>query len=137
MSKFIYKALILIVIIIASYGLSAFINRQLVVAEAPANIPCSLFNEIEDFAKCEVEKRWGSSQWESFHAIIQKESGWNHLAINKSSGACGLVQSLPCSKLGDNWEDPRHQIMWGIDYIENRYGTPHEALDFHRLHNWY
>lgn len=46
------------------------------------------------------------SQWEFVDYIVSRESSWNPLAVNKSSGACSLVQALPCSKLGANWSDP-------------------------------
>ena len=90
-------------------------------------------SEIQEYAKSRVDE----GQWEYFNSIVIRESNWNHLAINKSSGACGLPQSLPCSKLGDNWQDPYHQIDWMVQYIENRYGSPYNAWVFWNNNHWY
>jgi len=63
--------------------------------------------------------------------LWKKESGWNYKATNSSSGAYGLPQALPGSKMakfGDDWKtNPATQIKWGLDYIEGRYGTPCKA----------
>lgn len=84
---------------------------------------------------------WVADQWECLDALWQQESSWNHLAENPSSGAYGIPQSLPASKLathGDDWAtNPATQIAWGLDYIVDRYGTPCSAWSFHRGHNWY
>lgn len=57
-----------------------------------------------------------------------KESGWNHKARNKSSGAYGIPQSYPGSKMASiasDWEtNPATQIKWGLKYIKGRYKTP-------------
>ena len=66
-----------------------------------------------------------------------KESGLNPYAVNKSSGACGLFQALPCSKLPCSLSDVACQAKWGVDYIKNRYGNPANALEFHYANNWY
>jgi hypothetical protein len=69
------------------------------------------------------------------------ESGWNENAVNTSSGACGIPQALPCSKMstfGSDYEtNPATQIRWGLDYIKNRYGTPTAAYDFWLANGWY
>ena len=69
--------------------------------------------------------------------LINKESGFNPYAWNKSSGAGGLFQALPFSKTGCELSDVDCQIKWGIGYISARYGNPTAALNFHYLHNWY
>ena len=69
--------------------------------------------------------------------LYSRESGLNQEAINPSSGACGLVQSLPCSKMECELEDLDCQLEWGYKYIKNRYGNAKEALNFHDEHNWY
>jgi hypothetical protein len=70
-----------------------------------------------------------------------RESGWNHLAENPSSGAYGIPQSLPGDKMaayGDDWRtNPVTQIRWGLSYIDNRYGTPCSAWGFFQRNNWY
>jgi hypothetical protein len=84
---------------------------------------------------------WGLSEWEAFDWIIRKESGWNHLAVNKHSGATGICQSLPAKKMqsaGDDYlTNPLTQVKWCISYIKQRYGTPTEARYFHKEHNWF
>lgn len=69
--------------------------------------------------------------------LICRESSLNPEAINPSSGACGLFQALPCSKLGCELTDVECQINWGKRYIEDRYGSVKAAIRFHNLHNWY
>jgi hypothetical protein len=82
-----------------------------------------------------VQTAWNAGEIGAFNELIQKESGWNPHAVNPTSGACGLPQALPCSKIKDR--SPEGQIRWAIQYIQNRYGTPTKALEFHREHNWY
>jgi hypothetical protein len=69
------------------------------------------------------------------------ESGWNEYAENPSSGAYGIPQALPGSKMatcGDDWAtNPATQICWGLGYIKDRYGTPTAAYDFWLANGWY
>ena len=66
--------------------------------------------------------------------IYQKESGNNPAAVNKSSGACGLGQSLPCSKMASvcpNWQtDYECQDRWFTGYMQSRYGSWSKAVSF-------
>jgi hypothetical protein len=63
-----------------------------------------------------------------------KESGISAHAVNKTSGACGLFQRLPCSvKLGD----VDGQLDNGMRYIKSRYGTIKNANQFLKTHGWY
>jgi hypothetical protein len=70
-----------------------------------------------------------------------KESDWKTTATNPSSGAYGVVQSLPAEKMASAGADYRTnyrtQINWGLDYVKDRYGSPCGALNFHYAHNWY
>lgn len=77
----------------------------------------------------------GVTDIESAYTIIMRESGCNPNAINKSSGACGIPQALPCSKLGTS--DPIEQIKWMQNYVNNRYGGWAGALSFWNQHHWY
>ena len=78
---------------------------------------------------------WSAGQWSCLDALWQHESGWSATATNYSSGAYGIPQSLPASKLaaaGSDWRtDPLTQVRWGVDYIAERYGSPCAALS-----NW-
>lgn len=69
--------------------------------------------------------------------LIAKESGWNPNAMNASSGACGLVQALPCSKLGPNWNDPVVALKWGDGYVKGRYGGWAGAWAHSQSRGWY
>jgi hypothetical protein len=70
-----------------------------------------------------------------------RESGWNPSADNPSSGAYGIPQALPASKMasaGADWQtNPTTQIKWGLGYIKATYGTPSAAWVFWQAHNWY
>ncbi|NGO78818.1 transglycosylase SLT domain-containing protein [Streptomyces sp. YC504] len=81
------------------------------------------------------------AQYNAFSQIVSRESGWNHTASNASSGAYGLVQALPGSKMssaGADWKtNPATQIKWGLDYMNSRYGSPVGAWNFWQQHHWY
>ena len=69
--------------------------------------------------------------------IVQKESSWNPSAVNGSSGACGLAQALPCSKMGANWNDPVVALKWQLNYVTKRYGSYQGAYNFWLANGWY
>ncbi len=74
------------------------------------------------------EYGFGQDQWGCLNNLVIGESGWNPKAVNASSGAYGLFQSLPANKMDSiatDWADnPVTQIRWGLDYIKRSYGTP-------------
>ncbi|MGH3311560.1 MAG: transglycosylase SLT domain-containing protein [Streptomyces sp.] len=80
------------------------------------------------------------SQFQCFSNIVEHESGWNVHAQNPS-GAYGLVQALPGSKMasaGPDWRDSATtQIKWGLGYMKDRYGSPCGAWSFWQSNNWY
>lgn len=82
-----------------------------------------------------------AGQFQCFSNIINQESTWNYKAVNKSSGAYGLVQALPGSKMasaGADWRtNPATQIKWGLNYMNDRYGSPCGAWSFHQANGWY
>jgi hypothetical protein len=84
---------------------------------------------------------FAEEQWAYLDALWHRESGWNHLAENPSSGAYGIPQSLPAIKMavvGDDWRtNPETQIRWGLAYIAARYGTPERAWAHSERFNWY
>ncbi|AXI79233.1 aggregation-promoting factor C-terminal-like domain-containing protein [Peterkaempfera bronchialis] len=83
----------------------------------------------------------GDGQFQCFSAIVERESGWDYTATNASSGAYGLVQALPGSKMasaGADWRtNPATQIKWGLNYMNSRYGSPCGAWSFWQSHHWY
>ncbi|GHG28019.1 hypothetical protein GCM10018791_50260 [Streptomyces zaomyceticus] len=82
-----------------------------------------------------------ASQFQCFSNIVNHESTWNYLAVNQSSGAYGLVQALPGSKMssaGADWQtNPATQIKWGLNYMDSRYGSPCGAWSFWQANRWY
>lgn len=84
---------------------------------------------------------FGEDQWSCLEALWTKESQWNHLAKNRSSGAYGIPQALPGSKMasaGSDWAtNPATQIQWGLGYIAGRYGTPCGAWGAFQSKGWY
>ncbi|MFL1999361.1 transglycosylase SLT domain-containing protein [Microbacterium sp. A1-JK] len=69
--------------------------------------------------------------------IVSRESSWNPNATNASSGACGLVQALPCSKVPGNGYDPVDNLRWATGYAEGRYGSWSAAYDFWTRNHWW
>lgn len=69
--------------------------------------------------------------------LIRRESGCNPHAVNKSSGACGVAQELPCGKSGCSMGDGACQVRWMNGYVTNRYGSWANAVAFHNSNNWY
>ncbi|QDG65758.1 MULTISPECIES: hypothetical protein [unclassified Pseudarthrobacter] len=84
---------------------------------------------------------WSADQMQCLQTLWTKESDWTTTATNASSGAYGIVQSLPAEKMASAGADYitnyRTQINWGLNYIQERYQSPCGALNFHLSHNWY
>lgn len=81
---------------------------------------------------------FGDDQWTCLDNLWSHESGWSQYAGNPSSGAYGIPQALPGSKMGAGWQDdPAVQINWGLNYIKGRYKTPCGAYSHWRSNNWY
>ncbi len=84
---------------------------------------------------------YGDSEFDCFNNIIIRESMWDIDATNPSSGAYGIPQALPGSKMatvGSDWRtNPATQIIWAIGYMEDRYGSPCAAWSFKRANGWY
>lgn len=82
-------------------------------------------------------------QWGCLDKLWMGESGWRYTATNPSSGAYGIPQSLPASKMGtiaSDWRtNPVTQIRWGLKYIKSVYGTPCGAWNTwqSRSPHWY
>jgi uncharacterized protein YabE (DUF348 family) len=84
---------------------------------------------------------WTGEEWTCLDLLWERESGWNHLAANPSSGAYGIAQALPGDKMasaGADWAtNPATQIEWGLGYIADRYGTPCGAWGHSESVGWY
>ncbi|MGO4691879.1 lytic transglycosylase domain-containing protein [Glaciibacter sp. 2TAF33] len=84
---------------------------------------------------------WGEDQYGCLVSLWSRESGWRVNAMNTSSGAYGIPQALPGSKMasaGSDWEtNAGTQIEWGLGYISGRYGTPCGAWAHSEDAGWY
>jgi len=116
---------------------SPIVGTPIVIPEAtkaptptPTPIPTNPFaKESPKGIAWEINKeRFGVENWEAWETLGNNESGWNPFSVNPSSGACGIPQALPCSKMGcENW-DYKCQVEWMAGYIEDRYTNPNGAL---------
>ncbi len=88
-----------------------------------------------------LDHGWSESEFACLDALWTRESNWRVNASNGSSGAYGIPQALPGSKMasaGPDWQtNPATQIAWGLGYVSGRYGTPCGAWSFFQSHNWY
>jgi len=97
----------------------------------------------KNFAKLYVAQsyNWTGQQFVCLGNLWTRESGWSHKAHNRSSGAHGIPQSLPGSKMakfGKDWySNPVTQIKWGANYIDKRYGNPCNAWAHSQRTGWY
>ena len=87
------------------------------------------------------EYGWGEEQYKCLNRLWTKESHWNYKAHNYRSGAHGIAQALPASKMAiisDDWRaNPVTQIRWGLHYIELRYETPCKAWSKFKRSRYY
>lgn len=96
-----------------------------------------------DFRSTETKINWlknaGISEldWGYVDFIISKESNWNPNSINRSSGACGLAQALPCGKVPGSPLDPVDNLSWANNYATKRYGSWEKAYNFWLVNKWW
>jgi hypothetical protein len=87
------------------------------------------------------EYGFSEKQYKCLNQLWTQESNWNYKSRNKSSGAHGIPQALPASKMNvvsTDWRtNPVTQIRWGLRYISIRYETPCKAWAKHKRSNWY
>jgi resuscitation-promoting factor RpfB len=80
---------------------------------------------------------FGEDQWPCLYNLWMHESGWRTTAANPS-GAYGIPQALPGSKMGEGWQtSAATQIQWGLGYIKGRYSTPCGAMSAWQSKGWY
>jgi hypothetical protein len=84
---------------------------------------------------------WSHRHFNCLDRLWTRESGWNHRARNRYSGAYGIPQALPGGKMrsaGRDWRtNPRTQVRWGLGYIKHRYGSPCRAWRHAKATGWY
>ena len=88
-----------------------------------------------------TEYAWGADQFTCLNRLWTKESHWNYRARNKKSGAHGIPQALPATRMesiSSDWRtNPVTQIRWGLRYIEARYMSPCAAWAKFKRSNYY
>ena len=84
---------------------------------------------------------WSGSEFSCLEPLWGHESGWSVSASNPSSGAYGIPQALPGSRMssaGPDWQSSAAtQIKWGLDYIQSTYGSPCGAWSHEQSDGWY
>ena len=116
-------------------ALVSSVSRQVEMARTPLG--------AKKVAKSILLNEYGFSEkeYKCLNSLWTKESHWNYKARNKSSGAHGIAQALPASKMNvvsTDWRtNPVTQIRWGLRYISIRYETPCKALAKHKRSNYY
>jgi uncharacterized protein YabE (DUF348 family) len=108
---------------------------------AGVNISVSPGSAQEIGKQLAAARGWGDDQFGCLLQLWNKESGWRVDAENRSSGAYGIPQALPGSKMasvGADWRtNPATQITWGLNYIGGRYGNPCGAWSASQAKGWY
>lgn len=94
-------------------------------------------SEMQQYARSILSEK----DYQALDFIITRESGWNPNNVNKKSGASGLCQSLPASKMAISGKDYKTnyktQINWCILYCNTRYGGIQKAKKFWLKHHWF
>jgi hypothetical protein len=84
---------------------------------------------------------WSSSQFSCLDPLWEYESRWSVTAANPGSGAFGIPQALPGSRMvsaGPDWQtSAATQITWGLRYIRGTYGSPCAAWSHEQAAGWY
>ena len=84
---------------------------------------------------------WTGGQWSCLNMLWTRESGWQMVWNTAGSGAYGIPQSLPASKMAsagaDYMTNPATQIRWGLGYIQATYGDPCTAWAHETANSWY
>lgn len=116
-------------------------------ASAPAPSPSPSYTALPSRSgaygppRAYAESLVGAAQFACLDPLWTRESGWNVYAQNPSSGAYGIPQALPGSKMasaGADWAtDGDTQVRWGVGYIDSTYGSPCNALDHENADGWY
>ena len=98
-------------------------------------------SEIQQYAHDMAVSKYGWSEAD-FTGLVKlwnRESGWNPKSYNRYSGACGIPQANPCSKIASSYGSNtwQNQIKWGLRYINGKYGSGATAWAFFQSNGWY
>jgi hypothetical protein len=111
-------------------------------AGSPASTPAAPSGSPQQIAAAMLGSfGWSSGELGCLQSLWNAESGWNPSATNPISGAYGIPQALPGSKMasaGADWQtNPATQIKWGLGYIQQVYGSPCAAWSHEQSTGWY
>ena len=116
-------------------ALVSAVSRQVELARTPLGAKKVAKSILMD------EYGFAEKEYKCLNQLWTKESNWNYKARNKNSGAHGIPQALPATKMNvvsTDWRtNPVTQIRWGLRYISIRYETPCKALSKHKRSNYY
>lgn len=108
---------------------------------SPFKFATTKFNRWYAKRYMKVRYDWKRAQFRCLAPLWGKESAWNERAHNSSSGAHGIPQAMPGSKMasvGKNWRsNPMTQIKWGLSYIKAVYKSPCRAWSHWKSRHWY
>lgn len=119
------------------------VKPEPIVTSDRTKITISRSRDFVGFAESQINNK---IQFKCFDELMHRESSWRsrknpELAKNKNSSAYGIPQALPGNKMathGSDWAfNPITQIRWALDYIDERYGSPCKALEFHDRKGYY
>lgn len=145
------KSTIIIISILAFFGLSACSPEEIAVwnslspnqqEQIKEQIGGTKQNYRELGRTLAIEhKGYSEADFQCLDNVIKRESAWRNVPNAAGGRAYGIPQALPGSKMashGADWKtNPRTQILWLLDYIEDRYGSPCKAWDFKKTKSWY
>lgn len=111
------------------------------IAPVPVPVPASANAALGQKMAAAYPYDWSGGQWSCLDWLWTRESGWRMVWNYQGSGAYGIPQSLPASKMAaagaDYMTDPATQIRWGLAYIASAYGTPCGAWAHEEADSWY
>jgi hypothetical protein len=110
--------------VLVAIGISLFTP-----AYADAPVQAKPLMTIQEYAAVLVDDK---TQMKCLGLLYGKESAWNPDAVNGSHYGIpqGRSEYLKTAL-------PEQQIMWGLKYIDNRYGSPCKAWDFFQKNNYH
>lgn len=119
-----------------------YILSEYLTTEAPIITATGQKGEYQRYALMMLPNYgWEETEMYPLIKLWDRESHWNPSAHNRSSGAHGIPQALPASKMAsegsDYYTNGNTQIRWGLNYIKARYGSPSNAWAHSQSHGWY
>lgn len=126
------RTLACIAVVLIVIGCASTTSDPKPTLQATHNTPAQNKEIARYLIQTEYSQWDNESQFRCLDKLWEAESHWNHRALNKRTGACGIPQSYPCDKMSDSGKaygadyrrNPWPQIAWGLQYVEKRYGTP-------------